>query len=229
VYVAAGDVNGDGYADIITGAGPGGGPHVRVFDGRNGTEVMGFFAYATAFMGGVRVAAGDVNGDGRADVITGAGPGGGPHVRVFDGATGAGIGSFFAYPGTFTGGVYVASQLPLNRMSVDLPAAGATVSSSFPIAGWAIVESAAATTTGVEQIHAWAYPAAGGAPFFLGNAPLTDPRPDVASFFGGQFAVSGYHINVAGVAPGIYNIVVFVFDARTGTVTNLRVVRTIVN
>jgi hypothetical protein len=55
----------------------------------------------------VRVAAGDVNGDGRADIITGAGPGGGPHVRVFDGATLAELDSFFAYNPLFGGGVFV--------------------------------------------------------------------------------------------------------------------------
>src|SRR5205814_1813081 len=86
VQVATGDVNGDGVDDVITGAGPGGGPHVKVFDGATGAVLRSFFAYDDAFRGGVFVAAGDVNKDGFADVVTGAGAGGGPHVRVFSGA-----------------------------------------------------------------------------------------------------------------------------------------------
>src|SRR5262249_44912312 len=85
VRVATGDVTGDGVPDIITGAGRGGGPHVKVFDGLSGMEVRSFFAYNAAFTGGVFVAGGDVNGDGFDDIITGAGPGGGPHVEVFSG------------------------------------------------------------------------------------------------------------------------------------------------
>ena len=109
VSVAAGDVNGDGHVDIITGAGPGGGPHVRVWSGVDFTEIGGFFAYDPAFPGGVSVAAGDVDGDGRIDIITGAGPGGGPHVRVWSGADFHEIGGFFAYDPAFTGGVHVAA------------------------------------------------------------------------------------------------------------------------
>jgi hypothetical protein len=109
VYVAAGDVSGDGVADVVTGAGEGAPPHVKVFDGATGAELRSFFAYGGGFTGGVRVATGDVTGDGRADIITGAGPGGAAHVKVFDGATGAEVRSFLAYGSGFTGGVYVAA------------------------------------------------------------------------------------------------------------------------
>jgi len=107
VNVAAGDINGDGRADIVTGADTGGGPHVRVFDGATGAVLTEFFAYSAGFFGGVRVACADVNADGFADIITAAGPGGGPHVRVFHGVTGEVITEFFAYEATFTGGVFV--------------------------------------------------------------------------------------------------------------------------
>jgi hypothetical protein len=110
VYVAAGDVNGDGMADVITGAGPGGGPHVQAFSGKDGSVLRSFFAYAPGFTGGVRVAAADVNGDGKADIVTAAGPGGGPHVKIFDGTTLAVSASFFAYDPLFTGGVFVGAR-----------------------------------------------------------------------------------------------------------------------
>ena len=82
VYVASGDVNNDGYDDMIAAAGPGGGPRVQVFSGRTGTVLMNFFAYAQTFYGGVTVGSADVNGDGFDDIITGAGPGGSPHVKI---------------------------------------------------------------------------------------------------------------------------------------------------
>ncbi|MEO2089466.1 MAG: vanadium-dependent haloperoxidase [Gemmataceae bacterium] len=109
VAVACGDVNDDGVADIITAALAGGGPHVKVFDGATGKELLSFFAYDAGFTGGVSLAAADVTGDNRADIITGAGAGGAPHVKVFDGATGKEILSTFAYDRGFTVGVNVAA------------------------------------------------------------------------------------------------------------------------
>jgi hypothetical protein len=109
VRVALGDFNGDGVNDVVTAAGPGGGPHVRVFDGATGDELLGFFAYDPAFTGGVFVATGDINGDGVPDIVTGAGAGGGPHVKVFNSADLSLLASFFAYEPAFTGGVAVAA------------------------------------------------------------------------------------------------------------------------
>jgi hypothetical protein len=105
VDVAAGDVDGDGIDEVITGAGPGASPHVRIMR-VNGTEVGGFYAYAQSFPGGVRVAAGDVDGDGKDEIITAAGAGGGPHVRIFK-PNGTEVGGFYAYAANFTGGLDV--------------------------------------------------------------------------------------------------------------------------
>ncbi|MCS6850297.1 MAG: VCBS repeat-containing protein, partial [Gemmataceae bacterium] len=115
VRVATGDVTGDGTEDIITGAGPGGGPHVKVFDGKTGAEIASFFAFDPSFSGGIFVGVGDFETDNDLEVIVGAGPGGGPHVRVFNIAGGTGtpiagaLGSFYAYHPSFTGGVTVAA------------------------------------------------------------------------------------------------------------------------
>ncbi|MFA6131759.1 MAG: putative glycoside hydrolase [Patescibacteria group bacterium] len=84
VHVTLGDVNGDGNLEIIAGAGKSGGPHVRIFN-KNGVLINpGFFAYGQAFRGGVYVGSGDVDGDGQIEIVTGAGPSGGPHVRVYN-------------------------------------------------------------------------------------------------------------------------------------------------
>jgi hypothetical protein len=111
-------VNGDGILDIITGAGAGGGPHVKAFALKfNGgqaapQEIASFFAYDPNFRGGVSVASGNIDGIGPDEIITGAGAGGGPHVKAFSRAsdgTLTTLSSFFAYDATFTGGVSVAS------------------------------------------------------------------------------------------------------------------------
>lgn len=109
VSVAAGDVNHDGYADIIAGEGAGGSPTVNVFSGKDGSLLYSFLAFNPVFTGGVSVASGDVNGDGYSDIIVGAGPGGGPQVNVFSGLDGSLLYSFLAYNSLFTGGVQVAA------------------------------------------------------------------------------------------------------------------------
>lgn len=81
---------------MITGAGPGGGPHVKVFDGVSGNLVSQWFAYPIDFTGGVYVAAGDIGNDGRVEVVTGAGMGGAPVVAVWDPLNAELLGQFLA-------------------------------------------------------------------------------------------------------------------------------------
>ncbi|MDP1792987.1 MAG: VCBS repeat-containing protein [Acidimicrobiales bacterium] len=107
INIAVGDVDGNGVDEMIVAAGPGGGPHVKVLT-LNMLEMASFFAYDPSFRGGVSVAAADLNGDGRDEIITGAGPGGAPHVRVFDGAGQPAGPEFLAYDAAFRGGINVA-------------------------------------------------------------------------------------------------------------------------
>jgi hypothetical protein len=109
VRVASGDVNADGLAEIITAAGPGASPQVKVFAAGGSSELFNFSAFESEFEGGVQVASGDVNGDGRADIITGAGAKGGPHVKVFSGTDVSVLQDFAAFTERAPGGVRVGS------------------------------------------------------------------------------------------------------------------------
>jgi hypothetical protein len=113
VYVATGDLDGDGFSDIITGAGMLGGPHVRAFSGKDGSVIANFFAFDSGHRSGVSVAVGDVNGDGTLDIITGSGPGDGSEIRIFDGTklgqADALFASLFPYPAGYRDGVFVAA------------------------------------------------------------------------------------------------------------------------
>ncbi len=115
--VAMGDFNGDSNDELVVAAGPGGGPHVLVYEltssGLPGAVLDSFFAFGT-FNGGVFVAAGDFDGDGRDELVTAADAGAGPHVRIFSDTDRDGVlsdnqtDSFFAYAANVTAGVRVA-------------------------------------------------------------------------------------------------------------------------
>jgi subtilisin family serine protease len=112
VFVAVADIDGNAAArgeEIITSPGKGGGPQVRIFDGAGNVKGQ-FFAYDKNFRGGVSVAGGDLNGDGLIEIVTGAGPTGGPHVRIFS-VAGKLLDSFYVFDQSFTGGINVGTIL----------------------------------------------------------------------------------------------------------------------
>ena len=132
VTVAVGEFTGDKFADVVAGTGPGGGPRVRIFDGKTAAVVSDYFAYDSSFRNGVFVAAGDVTGDGLTDVIAGSGVGGGPDVRTFSGKSSTQAGGFFAFDASARGGVRVATT-DLNADGVDDIIAGSGPGAAVPV------------------------------------------------------------------------------------------------
>jgi hypothetical protein len=119
VFLAAGDVNRDGKAELAVSADFGGGPRVTVFkvEGNALRAAADFIAFGLPdFRGGSRVAFGDVNRDGVADLLVGAGIGGGPRVSVLDGNSLLSgnrthlVPDFFALDPALRSGVYVTAD-----------------------------------------------------------------------------------------------------------------------
>ena len=134
VFVAAADVNGDGRADVIASPGSGNAP-VIVYNIATLTPITSFAPYGATSPGGVRVAATDLTGDGRAEIITVPGPGREPELKIFSGATFALLSTQQAFQPTYTGGVFVSAS-PARRIGTPNPGApGAPRNLDFTVLG----------------------------------------------------------------------------------------------
>jgi hypothetical protein len=157
--VALADVNGDGVPDVIAGAGPGGSPIVKVYDGATlqaatdpsdpagqataqlavSLPLRTFNAFPTApgapiMTGGVNVAGGDIDGNGQGDIATAPGSGWGSNVKVFNYNTLATEYDYFAYDPSLACGATVA----MGNVGGDIgtpPPAGRIVPSDELITG----------------------------------------------------------------------------------------------
>lgn len=119
--VVRADVNGDGVPDVIVGSGGGIQARVRIWDGATHQMIFDVTPFET-FTGGVVLAAGDLNGDGKADVIIGPDAGGGPRIQIWAGTSGGNfqklMPDFFGLPyPTFRGGLQLAAA-DVNRDGV---------------------------------------------------------------------------------------------------------------
>lgn len=113
VRVAAADTNNDGRIDIVTGSGVGARGTLNIFDGADSFKLKSaVFTLEDSFQGGVYVGSGDLNNDGRAEVIVGAGQGTTPTVVVYQGGTDLKrvVTTFNAYDPAYRGGVRVGTS-----------------------------------------------------------------------------------------------------------------------
>ncbi len=122
-FVAAGNIDGIGGAEIVVTPDQGGGPRVSVFSLIGLTPILrsNFFGIEDPnFRGGARPAVGDFNADAFEDVAIAAGPGGGPRVAIYNGRTFFAstpplrlVDDFFAFPEpssqNLRNGVYIAA------------------------------------------------------------------------------------------------------------------------
>jgi DNA-binding beta-propeller fold protein YncE len=104
---------------------------------------------------------------------------------------------------------------PRTLIALDTLAPGAQVTTPFHIGGWAI-DGGATSDTGVDAVHVYAYPDAGGGPVFLGSAALGLSRGDIAALAGSQFEKSGFALAGDGLAPGGYTIVAYAHSTVSG-------------
>jgi len=124
-FVALGDIDGDGFAELVFGGGPGGAPRVFILDGETvataGVSTAQFSPFANFFVGGnatdrggIRLAAKDTDGDNRADIVVGSGAESPAKARIYRGTSFTGLGEpavfqdILVFGGVaLAGGVYV--------------------------------------------------------------------------------------------------------------------------
>ena len=226
VRVASADINGDGLADIITGPGQGSGSQVKIFSGVNGALLASFTPYEATFNGGINLGVGDVNMDGRVDIITGKATGNTGLVRVFSGTNLAKLREFVAFGPTFTGGITVAGGNFVGNNSADIvvgagPSPAGSSVSVFDGANNALVRNFFAYTQsflggvnvaaidinrdGIDEVVTGA--GVGGGPHVKAFDVKTDTIVERESFFAfdeafrGGVVVAGFSVNAVTPTP----------------------------
>ena len=190
VSVALGDVTGDGRADLVVGSGAGAPAQVKVYDAKTHKLLETLTPFGAAFKGGVSVAAADLNGDGKADVIAGTGPGAKAQVVAFSGATSTLLETLTPFSPSFTGGVAVAAADTNQDGKAD------------------VVAATGSGTASVIRVFSGAT-----------KARLLSFGPFAPSFTGGVSVSAAKGLIVAGTGAG-GNAQVRTFDGKTGVLSS---------
>lgn len=103
VSVAVGDLNGDGYADIVSASTGPDGARIRAINGRDGSVFADFSPFVD-YLGEISIGLTDLNGDGSLEIVTGSAAGTAPHIKAFE-ADGTEIYSEYGFEFPFVGGV----------------------------------------------------------------------------------------------------------------------------
>ena len=111
LWVAAGDLDGDGLAEIVV-APMSQTTRIAALAPFGQQALFSFEPYSpSGFTGGVRVAMADLDGDGRADILTAPGPGRATQLRVFSGADRSNLlAEFEPYASGYSAGAFVAAS-----------------------------------------------------------------------------------------------------------------------
>ena len=102
------DTNGDGIKEILTAPESGKGT-VNVFTNKAKKRISGFYPFRRNFTGGLSVAGGDTNNDGKDEIIVAPRSNAQTRVKVYRNDGRRVLANFLAYPRGYTGGAVVAS------------------------------------------------------------------------------------------------------------------------
>ncbi|XOU95015.1 MAG: FG-GAP repeat domain-containing protein [Candidatus Kerfeldbacteria bacterium] len=100
------DLGTDGISEFIIAPGVGAEPLVRLFNSA-GYQIAEFMFYTSNMRAGINMAAGDIDDDGRVEIVAVPKQGAAPHIRILD-SYGNLESQFYAYAETFRGGVSIA-------------------------------------------------------------------------------------------------------------------------
>jgi hypothetical protein len=210
---------------IAAGTGAGVSPSVSILNPTTGTQST---LPTPGFQGGVRVATGDLTGDGIEDVVAASGPGGPPLIYVYDGATGQLAAAFYAFDPSFRGGVNVAIGDVTGDGRPDLIAGTATGTSLVEVidpvaAGVAYYFAAFPGFTGGVTVAAGDIDEDGQAEIIVGAASGTS----LVSVFSARLSRSIMSFYAFGLTyPSGVNVGFANGDILTGTTSGPPVVRT---